>query len=119
MIWGLGYPGEGLDYAIKAGGESASDSMFSSSLKVMIAHPKTGLDTDVVILKKYSKNIEDVYITEKEVRALFNLCKTPVEQKLINESTMMGCIDMLWRSYVGLNIDFVSGTEQKSNSRTT
>lgn len=105
MIWGLGYAGETMDYAIKAGGESASDSMFSSSLKVMIAHPVTGLDTDVVVLKKYSTNIEDVYITEAEVRALYKLCQTPEETKKVNQTKVEGGVGMLWRSFQGFKVN--------------
>lgn len=105
MIWGRGYAGEGLDYLIKAGGESASDSMFSSCLKVMIAHPKTGLDTDVVVLKKYSTNIEDVYITEAEVRALYKMCQTPEETKKVNQTKVEGAVGMLWRSFQGFKVN--------------
>jgi len=111
MIWGLGYPGEGLDYMIKAGGESNSDSMFSSCLKVMIAHPKTGLDTDVVVLKKYSTKIEDVYITEAEVRELYKLCQTPEETKKINQTKVEGAIGMLWRTFQGFKVN-ISGNNR-------
>jgi len=110
MIWGLGYPGEKMDYMIKAGGGSKSDSLFSSSLSVMIAHPKTGLDTDVVILKKYGKNIEDVYITEKEVRALYKMCMTPKEVKQHKISQMEGGIYFLVRIMNGHKIN-VGGSE--------
>jgi hypothetical protein len=105
MIWGLGYAGESFDYMIKAGGESGSDNMFSSSLSVMIAHPKTGLDTDVVILKKYSTKIEDVYITEAEVRALYKLCQTPDETKKVNQTKVKGGVGMLWRSFQGFKVN--------------
>lgn len=116
MIWGIGYPGETMDYAIKAGGESGSDSMFSSHLKVMIAHPKTGLDTDVVVLKKYSKNIKDVYITEEEVRALYKLCQTPEETKKVNQTKVEGGVCLLWRSFQGFKIN-VSGKNIIANSK--
>lgn len=116
MIWGLGYPGEGLDYAIKAGGESASDSMFSSSLRVMIAHPVTGLDTNVVVLKKYSQNIKDVYITEDEVRALFKLCQSPEETAKVNQTKVEGGVCLLWRNFQGFKIN-ISGKEVIANKK--
>lgn len=94
MLWGLGY-GESLDYAIKAGGESESDHMFSSHLKVTVADEKTGLDKDVIILKKYSKEFFEVLITEKEVLNLYGLCKTPKEKELIDVSKMEGYIYLL------------------------
>lgn len=105
MIYAIGYPGEKPDYMLKAGGESQSDHMYSSSLSVMIAHPKTGLDTDVLILKKYSKKFEDILITEEEVRALFKLCQTPAETELIRKDNIVGLMSLLWRSFQGFQIN--------------
>lgn len=107
MIWGIGYGGD-LDYAIKAGGETNSDNMFSSHLSVTIAHPKTGYDTNVVVLKKYSKNFKDVLITEQEVRELYKMCQTPEETKKIKKSQMEAGICLLLRSFRGQKIN-ISG----------
>lgn len=111
MIYSIGYPGEKPDYMLKAGGESQSDSMYSSSLTVMIAHPKTGLDTHVVILKKYSTKFEDILITEDEVRALFKLCQTPAEAEHIRKDKMVSALSLLWRSFQGFQIN-ISGKKQ-------
>lgn len=68
------------DYAIKSGGESASDAIYSSSLKIMIADPVTGLDKDVVLVKKYSTKFEEVLITPNEISELFEVCLSSKEK---------------------------------------
>lgn len=60
------------DYSIKSAGGSVSDNIWVSHLVITIADPKTGLDKNVVILKKYSTNFADVLITIAEVQALEN-----------------------------------------------
>lgn len=115
MIWGIGYGGD-LDYAVKAGGETNSDNMFSSHLSVTIAHPKTGMDTNVVVLKKYSKNFEDVLITEQEVRDLYKMCQTPDETKKIQKSQMEAGICLLLRSFRGQKIN-ISGKQKKATQK--
>lgn len=115
MIWGTGYGGD-LDYAIKAGGEAQADTMFSSHLTVTIAHPKTGYDTNVVILKKYSKNFKDVLITEEEVRSLYKKCQTPQETKKIKQSQMEAGICLLLRSFRGQKIN-ISGKQKKATQQ--
>lgn len=109
MIWGVGY-GEGMDYMIKSGGDNNSESFFSSSLTVEIAHPVTGLDTKVVVMKKYSTNFNDVLITEKEVRDLYKLCRTPKENELHKISQMEGGIHFLMRIKYGHKVN-VGGKE--------
>lgn len=116
MIWSIGYDNTHY-YSIKAGGESISDNLFTSCLMVTIAHPKTGLDTDVVILKKYSKNFEDVLITEKEVRSLYEKCKSPEETKKVNKTNVEGAIHLLLRSFRGLKIN-ISGTDKFADKKT-
>jgi hypothetical protein len=58
------------DYAIKSGGDSKSDHIYSSSFKWMQASPTTGEDIEPVLLKKFSKNFEDVLITLEEIEFL-------------------------------------------------
>ncbi len=83
------------DYAIKSGGESASDNIYSSSLKWMQAHPVSGLDYEPVIIKKWSTNFNDVLITFKEIEELWNLTITPEEKEEENIDTIIGCLGML------------------------
>lgn len=109
MIWGVGY-GDYLDYMIKCGGDNNSDSFYSSSLTVEIAHPVTGLDTKVVIMKKYSTKFSDVLITEKEIRDLHKLCRTPKEQELNKISQMEGGIHFLMKIKYGHKVN-VGGKE--------
>ena len=68
------------DYALKAGGESASDAIYSSSLRICIADPKTFEDKDVVLIKKYSTKFSDVLITMPEIEALFEGSLSPKEK---------------------------------------
>jgi len=105
MIWSIGY-GEGdMSYSIKSGGDNNSESHFSSSLSIEIAHPTTGEDTRVVIMKKYSKNFNDVLITEKEIRDLYKLCSTPKEKELHNDSQMEGGIYFLIKIKYGHKVN--------------
>jgi len=109
MIWSIGYGGD-MDYMIKAGGDNNSDSFYSSCLTVDIAHPVTGEDTKVVILKKYSTKFSDVLITEKEVRDLYKLCRTPKEKELYKVSQMEGGIHFLLEIKYGHKVN-VGGKE--------
>jgi len=87
------------DYAIKSGGESASDRIYSSSLKWMQAHPISGLDYEPVLIKKWSTNFNDVLITFKEIEELWNLTITPEEKEEENEDSIIGCLGMLIGNY--------------------
>lgn len=87
LIWSYDSYG---DYKIKSGGGSQADNIFISSLKTEIAHPKTGYDTEVVILKKYSTSFNDVLITVKEIEALLNLSATPRQKEFIKKREMEG-----------------------------
>jgi len=68
------------DYALKAGGEGASDCIYSASLRICIADPTTGEDKDVVLVKKYSTKFENVLIQLKEVEDLFEACLSTSER---------------------------------------
>lgn len=116
MIWGFGF-GNDMDYAIKANGESKSDNMYESELKVTIPHPKSGIDTDVVILKKYSSDFEDVLITEKEVRCLYEKCKTNEENNKLNKAKIDGGCFLLLRSFRGHKIK-INGVTKKASKAT-
>lgn len=109
MIWSIGYGGD-MDYMIKSGGDNNSESLYSSCLTVEIAHPVTGLDTKVVVMKKYSTKFSDVLITEKEIRDLYKLCRTPKEQELHKVSQMEGGIHFLLKIKYGHKVN-VGGKE--------
>src|SRR5690606_14889254 len=83
------------DYALKSGGESASDNIFSSSLKWMQANPKSGLDYEPVLIKKWSRNFKDVLITFEEIVELWNLTITSKEKKEQDEDNILGALGML------------------------
>jgi hypothetical protein len=75
--------GEGPEnkYALKAGGGSASDSIFSSSYSILIADPNTGFDKSVVLIKKYSTVFSEVLITAEEIQEMFELVATPKQAR--------------------------------------
>jgi hypothetical protein len=100
LMWGTGYGGD-LDYKIKI-----SNCIFSSSISVTIAHPTTGYDKNVVILKKVSKNFNDVLITRKEIEGLYKLCRNKKEKKDMHNKTMMACISMLLDTHKGLKVNY-------------
>lgn len=68
-------------YSLKAGGGSQSDSIFSSSLSILIANPSTGNDQWVVLMKKYSTVFSDVLICFDEILALFDLCSNEQQKR--------------------------------------
>jgi hypothetical protein len=106
MIWGYDQYG---DYQIKAGGESASDSLFSSHFRVEIANPRTGEDMDVVVLKKHSTSFKDVLITIKELEAIFDAAATPAQKQYQKMEDLHGILDLLIRYELGLKIDTTGG----------
>lgn len=114
MIWQTGY--EGNMYSIKSGGETKSDNMYSSSLTTEIAHPKTGLDTKIVLITKFSKKFEDVLITEKEIRDLYEMCMTPKQKKDKKNQTMLGATKMIIDIFEGHKVN-ISGREVFANKR--
>lgn len=114
MIWQTGY--DGNMYSIKSGGETKSDSMYSSSLTTEIAHPKTGLDTEIVLIKKFSKNFKDVLITEKEIRDLYEMCMTPKQKKNKKNQTMLGATKMIIDIFEGHKVN-ISGREVIASKR--
>lgn len=67
LIWGFDSFG---DYSIKSGGGAIADSIFISHFKMTVEDKRTGFDKDVVVLKKYSNNFEDVLITPDELQQL-------------------------------------------------
>jgi len=97
LIWGYDQYG---DYQIKAGGGSASDSVYVSSFKSTIADP-SGNDKDVVILKKYSKNFKDVLITIAEIQALQDATETPQVRKVREKDNLRGTLSYLMRYEAG------------------
>ena len=73
------------DYMIKAGGGAIADSMFSSSLKWLQAHPVTGEDYEPVIIKKFSDSFENVLITFEDIEFL-------IEKTLTTSQRQQGAI---------------------------
>lgn len=102
MIWSLqdgdrdGYDNK---YAIKAGGGSMSDSIFSSSLSIGIMHPQTGEDAYVVLMKKYSQKFENVLITYPELKALFDQVATPQEKEARDKEHVRDLVALLMSGY--------------------
>lgn len=67
-------------YSLKSGGGSGSDQIYSSSLSVVVAHPNSGEDTWIVLLKKYSTTFSDILITFQELADLYELCSTETQK---------------------------------------
>jgi SAM-dependent methyltransferase len=65
MILKIGY--EGFWYSLKAGGESGSDHLYSSSLSMDMEGPD-GEDVEKVLIKKYNSDFNKILITEDEIR---------------------------------------------------
>lgn len=97
------------DYALKSGGESASDRIYSSSLKIMIADPQTGFDKDVVLLKKYSTVFEEVLITPEEISDLFEACLTSTEKVGVLKDESFSILNELTRWKRGVKSTFTDG----------
>lgn len=107
------------DYALKAGGESSSDNQYSSSFKILIADPKTGLDKEVVVIKKWSKTFENVLITAKEISRLFRANLSSAEKQVIRQDDMKTMIAMTLRAFSGFKITCVSGNTKVKRKLTT
>lgn len=87
------------DYIVKLGGDSKSSTMYSSSLKWLQSNPKTGLDYEPVIMKKYGTALDDVLITFDDINTMFNFTITDDEKnkKLNNDTLFM--ISLLSNNY--------------------
>lgn len=86
------------DYALKSGGESMSDHIFSSSFKWLQADPKTGLDIEPILIKKYSKNFKDVLITLEEIEFLIENTLTEPEKEQKRKSDIESMVGFLVHS---------------------
>lgn len=100
------------DYGLKSGGESASDSIFSSSLAIWIADPQTGEDKRVTLVKKYSTKFEEVLITMEEIEQLFELCLTPKERVGVLENEAHSIAKELCRRELGFESNFSGGVKK-------
>lgn len=91
--------GEGPEnkYSIKAGGGSASDSTFVSSYSILVAHPTTGEDTWVVLMKKYSTVFSEVLISYEEIKALFDACASKEQKQERDAEYARDCVAYLLR----------------------
>lgn len=86
--------GDGVSekYMLKAGGGTASDSIYISSFSMLTSDAKTGYDKWVVVMKKYSTDFSDVLITYKELYSLLELCADPIH---IEARDYEFCVDYL------------------------
>ena len=97
------------DYALKSGGESASDSMYSSSLCIWIADPKTFEDKKVVLIKKYSTKFEDILITMPEIEVLFEGSLTSQEKEGVLQGEAFSIVRELEVRELGGKSNFKDG----------
>jgi hypothetical protein len=104
-------------YAIKCGGGTKSDSQFESSLAIEIAHPTTGEDTKVVVIKKYSTKFDDVLITKAEIRELYKACSSKKQKTEALESQISATIHVINRAEQGFKVNFTSGYKKVSNDK--
>ena len=96
------------DYSLKAGGGSASDELYSSSLRCLLAHPVTGLDYEPVILKKYSTCFDDVLITFSDIESLIGQTLTTHQMGQREADQVDGLLQMLHRGYRYQTISLVT-----------
>lgn len=93
MILKIGY--EGFWYALKAGGESASDNLYSSSLSMDMEGPG-GEDVEKVIIKKYNSDFNKILITEDEIREIKDkIIKFRRRGKKIRDEKVQSIMDFL------------------------
>lgn len=98
LLWSYGD-----NYKIKAGGESMSDELFSSSFLITIMD-EDYLDKDVVLIKKHSTNFKDVLITEKEIKELYYATENDTLKKERRKNNLYGYISVLMRMTQGISI---------------
>lgn len=112
MIWSYDHYG---DYKIKAGGGSRSDNIFVSSFSTTIADPKTGLDKDVVIIKKYGQSIEDVLITIDEIQELQDKTESKSVKNYRKNERLGGILSLLIRHEQGFSV--VEGNKRATSEQ--
>lgn len=100
------------DYALKAGGESSSDRIYSSSLGIWIADPKTGEDKKVALIKKYSTTFSEVLITMEELDDLFEICLSPKEKKGVLEDNALSVMKLLKDRELGMKCNYSDGVKK-------
>jgi hypothetical protein len=105
MIWSYD---SYMDYQIKAGGGSKSDSEFSSMMRIAIADAN-GNDKDVAILKKYSTDFKDVLITIKEIQALEEVLETKGAKDKKSKDKLFASIDFLYRADLIGSVNDING----------
>lgn len=94
------------DYALKAGGECHGDSQYSSSYKILIADPKTGLDKEVVVMKKWSTNFQDIIITAKEIRELFRANLTQKQKRTVLQDDLRCHLAFTFKAFQGFKVNW-------------
>ena len=92
MLLKIGY--DGFWYSLKAGGESASDSLYSSSLSMDFEGPN-GEDVHKVIIKKYNTDFSKVLITGAEIREIKRKILKFKRSKVMRDDEVQGLIDFL------------------------
>jgi len=98
MIWGFDQYG---DYQIKSGGGSEADSVYISHFKTTIADPKTGNDKDVVILKKFSTEFQDVLVYIDEIQELQDMTEPQKVRDSRRKDNLRGIISVLTKHESG------------------
>ena len=107
MILKIGYEGN-LFYSLKAGGESASDNQYSSSVTVDM-EGTNGEDTEKVVIKNYNSDFKKVLITGAEVREIKRIILKIKRTKLMREDEVQGLIDFLIKSERSGKVDMSDG----------
>lgn len=102
------------DYALRQGGDNMSSSDFSSSFKITIADPKTGLDKDVVLIKKWSNVFSDILITAEEIRELFKSNLSAKEKAIVDHQNMISTLAFTLRALKGYKVN-IGGTNKKAS----
>lgn len=110
------YSGDGSDhrYCLKAGGGSMSDSQYSSSLSILIANRKSGLDQWVVLIKKFSTVFSEVIITYQDIHALFEMIATAGQKETYNLDQAKGIVGLLYRAVHTGKMNYTTGRKRIS-----
>ncbi len=74
---------------------------YACQLKLTVAHPVTNFDTEVIILTKESRNLQDCIITANEVDKLYKEQMTASESVKYNKQKLAGAVPLLFRAFCG------------------
>ena len=120
LIWSQHYPGEKHHYAIKSGGESASDRLYESDYCPTIIGPD-GNDLRILLIKRYQKEFKNVLITEALVTELYKSCQSKKQQYLQTRSDARSFVFILFGSCASIRRrgkNHIKGAEDWSREKT-